>query len=400
MAQINLFDSALTYISLFSSAGVGCYGFKSENFECVATNELIPRRLEIQKFNNKCKYDDGYILGDISDENIKNRLFEQVEFWRKTENIKDIDVLIATPPCQGMSVANHKKAENEIVRNSLVVESIKIIQKIRPKIFIFENVSAFLKTICTDIDGKDKTIGEAIDLNLGVDYSIYSNILNLKNYGACSSRSRALVIAVRNDYADFFAPIELFPNQQTEKTLREVIGDYRSLNIMGEVDECNFYHSFRPYPQHMRSWISELAEGQSAFDNEDITRIPHKIENGKMVFNAKKNGDKYRRQYWDKVGSCIHTRNDQLASQNTVHPKDDRVFSISELMDMMTIPKSFKWVDKDLGELNKLSLEEKQKLLKKEEMKIRQSIGEAVPTAIFQNIAKNVKCFLGSNLQL
>ena len=26
-----------------------------------------------------------------------------------------MDVLIATPPCQGMSVANHKKAENEIV---------------------------------------------------------------------------------------------------------------------------------------------------------------------------------------------------------------------------------------------------------------------------------------------
>jgi len=296
-----------------------------------------------------------------------------------------------------MSVANHKKAKNEIVRNSLVVESIKIIQKIRPKIFIFENVSAFLKTICTDIDGVDKTISEAIDNNLGADYSIYSDVLNLKNYGACSSRSRTLVIAVRNDYADFFAPIELFPNQQAEKTLREVIGDYKPLKIMGEVDESDFYHSFRSYPAHMRSWISELKEGQSAFDNKDINRIPHKIENGEIVFNAKKNGDKYRRQFWDKVGPCIHTRNDQLASQNTVHPADDRVFSISELMEMMTIPKSFKWVKKDLNELNKLTLEEKQKLLKKEEMKIRQSIGEAVPTNIFKSIAKNIKRFLCNN---
>lgn len=39
-----------TYISLFSSAGIGCYGFKLEGFECIATNELITRRLEIQKF--------------------------------------------------------------------------------------------------------------------------------------------------------------------------------------------------------------------------------------------------------------------------------------------------------------------------------------------------------------
>lgn len=42
-----------TYISLFSSAGIGCYGFKLEGFECIATNELITRRLEIQKFNKE-----------------------------------------------------------------------------------------------------------------------------------------------------------------------------------------------------------------------------------------------------------------------------------------------------------------------------------------------------------
>ena len=42
----------LTYISLFSSAGVGCYGFKLNGFECIATNELLTKRLKIQAFNN------------------------------------------------------------------------------------------------------------------------------------------------------------------------------------------------------------------------------------------------------------------------------------------------------------------------------------------------------------
>ena len=42
-----------TYISLFSSAGVGCYGFKMEDFECTDTNELIERRLNVKKFNKK-----------------------------------------------------------------------------------------------------------------------------------------------------------------------------------------------------------------------------------------------------------------------------------------------------------------------------------------------------------
>ena len=38
-----------TYITLFSSAGVGCYGFKLNGFDCVATNELLDVRLDIQK---------------------------------------------------------------------------------------------------------------------------------------------------------------------------------------------------------------------------------------------------------------------------------------------------------------------------------------------------------------
>ena len=46
-----------TYVSLFSSAGVGCYGFKQENFYCIATVELLERRVEIRKFNEKCAYD-------------------------------------------------------------------------------------------------------------------------------------------------------------------------------------------------------------------------------------------------------------------------------------------------------------------------------------------------------
>lgn len=55
----------LTYISLFSSAGVGCYGFKLEDFECIATNEIIERRLDVQRHNNKCRYGSGYIADDI-----------------------------------------------------------------------------------------------------------------------------------------------------------------------------------------------------------------------------------------------------------------------------------------------------------------------------------------------
>lgn len=302
--------------------------------------------------------------------------------------------MIATPPCQGMSVANHKKKEQEIIRNSLVVESIKIIKKVRPRFFVLENVPAFMKTICTDIDGVNKPISEAIQNNLGGFYSYIAQLINFKNYGACSSRQRTVVIGVANDYADEISPMELFPDFVEEKTLRDVIGGLPALKEFGEIDHTDIYHSFRMYPEHMREWIMDLDEGESAFDNEDDKKKTHQIKDGKLIINQQKNGDKYRRQIWDKVGPCIHTRNDQLASQNTIRLEDDRVFSIRELMLMMTVPHDFKWVDQSFDDLNQMSLTDKRKFLKKEEIKIRQSLGEAVPTVIFQQIAHKMKAVL------
>ena len=384
-----MINNKLTYITLFSSAGVGCYGFKEAGYECIATNELIEKRLNIQKNNKKCKYKTGYICGDIKQKETKEKIFKEIKKWSKLGN-DAVDVLIATPPCQGMSVANHKKAEDEIVRNSLVVESIKMIKDIQPKIFIFENVAAFMKTGCTALDGKIKEIGKVINEELGSKYIIYHRILNFKNYGANSSRTRTLVIGVLKDIQNRVVPLELFPDFVKEKTIKQVIGNMKKLE-WGEFDENDFYHQFRTYPEYMREWIHNVKQGHSAFDNKKISEIPHKIINDEIVINTNKNGDKYTRQSWNKVAPCIHTRNDQIASQNTIHPDQDRVFSIRELMKFMTIPDDFKWIDMDLSELNKLTAEEKKAVLKKEEINIRQSIGEAVPTNIFRQIAEKIK---------
>ena len=376
-----MIDNKLTYITLFSSAGVGCYGFKESGYECIATNELIEKRLNIQKINKKCKYNTGYICGDIKEEKTKNKIFKEIEKWQALGNDK-VDVLIATPPCQGMSVANHKKTENEIVRNSLVVESVEIIKKVKPRIFIFENVAAFIKTGCTAPDGTIKEIGQVIHEELENDFIIYNRILNFKNYGSKSSRTRTLVIGVSKDIQNIVTPIELFPDYCKEKTIKQVIGKMKKLE-WGEFDENDFYHQFRTYPEYMRKWIHNVKPGKSAFDNKIITEKPHKIINGKIIINKNKNGDKYTRQSWNKTAPCIHTRNDQIASQNTIHPEQDRVFSIRELMKFMTIPDEFKWINMSLEELNKLDINQKKALLKKEEINIRQSIGEAVPTEIF-----------------
>ena len=377
-----------TYISLYSSAGVGCYGFKEESFYCIATVELLEKRLKIQEYNEKCVYKSGYISGDLTQKTTKDKVFKELELWNRGFNVKNLDVLIATPPCQGMSVANHKK-KDELKRNSLVVESIELTKQIMPKFFIFENVRAFLNSICTDTDGKDKTIRHAIDYNLSGAYNIHFQVLNFKDYGNLSSRTRTLVLGVRKDLKEL-TPLDILPDLKPEKTLRQVIGHLPPLTKMGEVSPIDIYHNFRRYTPNMEQWIADIKEGQSAFDNTDISKIPHSIKSGEIVYNAQKNGDKYTRQFWDKVAPCIHTRNDIMASQNTVHPTDNRVFSIREVMLMMSVPNSFKWSNIPLEKLNSLTDKEKQEYLKKEEMNIRQSLGEAVPTEIFRQIAQKI----------
>lgn len=380
----------LGYVSLFSSAGVGCYGFKQHNFECVATTEIIDRRLNIQKINKVAINEEAYINSDMSLQDTRDKVIQLVENWT-TENRKNcIDVLIATPPCQGMSVANHKKKNDEIVRNSLIMDSINLINDLNPNYFIFENVGSFLKTLCTDNDGVNRPIGEAINTNLGNKYNYFSKVVNFADYGSNSSRPRTLVVGVKKKYNIDISPVDIFPDKTSAPTLKELIGDLPSLKKMGEISKDDIFHSFKPYKEHMFEWVVDLKEGQSAFENKKKEKIPHQIINGVYKKNQNKNGDKYRRTEWSKLAPCVHTRNDILASQNTIHPKDPRVFSIRELMRFLSIPKSFKWSEIPLSKLNDLSKEDKEKFLKENEINIRQCLGEAVPTQVFKSIAKKI----------
>ncbi len=261
-----LLDKTLTYVSLFSGAGVGCYGLLEEGFECVATNEILEKRLNIQRINRKCKLDESYISGDIKKPETKEKILKQIGFYSKKFGNDRVDLVIATPPCQGMSVANHKKKNDEIKRNSLVIESVDLIKQIKPRFFILENVPSFYKTGCIDKNDNLLEIGSMIEQNLSGDYMLYDEVINFKNFGANSSRTRTLVIGVCKEFKDFTSALEFFPDFKQEKTLKEVIGSLKPLT-WGEYDSADFYHSFRTYPKHMQEWIKDLKEGQSAFEN-------------------------------------------------------------------------------------------------------------------------------------
>ena len=374
-----------TYISLFSSAGVGCYGFKMKGFECIASNELLKARLDVQRVNHKCKYDSGYICGDATSPDTHKKILDEISFWKEKEGLRQIDVVFATPPCQGMSTANYKKNNHEQVRNSLVVEAIKMINIIHPRVFVFENVRAFMKSICTDISGDDMPIKDSIYKNLSPEYNIYWKVINFKDYGVPSSRPRTIVIGTSKGLS-YVSPLLLLPTRSQRMLLKDCIGKYSRLRYC-EKDKKDPFHFARPFPEYMLPWIKDLKEGETAFDNPDETK-PYSIDaKGNRVINkGSYMGNKYRRLIWNRPGACIATRSDVMSSQDTIHPCDNRVLSIRELMTLMTIPDSFQWTDHD----DKLTVENSDQYLKENEGNIRRCIGEAVPTLIGATIAEKI----------
>ena len=203
---------------------------------------------------------------------------------------------------------------------------------------------------------------------------------NLKDVGA----SLAPLLSNEKHYYIITAENASHPS----KTLREAIGNLKSLTF-GEIDSEDVYHFARKYPDYMEDWICDLKEGESAFNNIE-ERKPYKIVKGKReTLKSGHLGNKFRRLFWDKSCACVATRNDLLASQDTIHPSDNRVLSIRELMRVMTISENFKWTYEDIHKL-----ENKEAFLKKHELNIRRCIGEAVPTKIMNSIAKNINIML------
>lgn len=60
-------------------------------------------------------------------------------------------------------------------------------------------------------------IGSMIEQNLSSDYMLYDEIINFKNFGANSSRTRTLMIGVCKEFKDFISALEFFPDFKQEK---------------------------------------------------------------------------------------------------------------------------------------------------------------------------------------
>lgn len=107
----------------------------------------------------------------------------------------DVDLIMHGSPCQDFSVAGKQLGgdENSGTRSSLMYETIRIVDKLRPKYVIWENVKNVISR--KHKHNWDKYVQRMKELG----YTSYAKVMNAKNYGIPQNRERVFTISIRDD---------------------------------------------------------------------------------------------------------------------------------------------------------------------------------------------------------
>ena len=118
--------------------------------------------------------------------------FEDVRFIDGSLYKNKIDILIGGSPCQSFSIIG-KRAGLEDTRGTLFYDFARLVDQIKPKVFIFENVKGMLS------HEKGETWKIILNVFHSLNYSIHYDVLNSKDFGIPQDRSRLFVIGFKNN---------------------------------------------------------------------------------------------------------------------------------------------------------------------------------------------------------
>lgn len=349
----------LTGISLFASAGIGETYFKDIGIDIKVANELLEKRANLYRAINP---ETTVICGDITKDDVFSEIISSCP--------KEIDFLLASPPCQGMSVAGKNRNQKTMEvdeRNYLITYVVKAIKTTNPTYVLVENVPALLKLKLKYAEAY-RTVLEILQYEFGNEYEIDSMVVDASDYGVPQTRLRAIIKMNRN------GTVWQWPSKKEKITVREAIGHLPTLEA-GETSDIK-WHFARNHSKDNILWMKHTPTGKSAFSNP--VYYPQKKDGTRV----KGYESSYRRIRWDSPAPTITIRNDCIASQRNVHPgrllpdgtySDARVLTPLELMLLNSLPADWNIPD-DTPELL-----------------IRQCIGESIPPLMLKEIVRGIE---------
>ena len=309
------YNNKIKALSLFSNVGIAETYFESLGIDVIVANELVEERA---KFYKHLYSRTDMICGDITNQEVFNKI-------KKRSVEENINLIIATPPCQGMSCAGSKNPDDP--RNFLIYYAIEMIKQVEPDLVILENVPMQMHTRI-EYKNEKVLIPDYIEAELGAIYDFNNNrIVNAMDYGVPQSRQRCIYLMAKKSLSLKWE----FPRKiKPILTLRDVLYDLPSLDpLLRESSErwrfpdydkkrreglaVSIWHNPPVHSWKQVEWLIHTPSGYSAFKNS----IYFPCKDGRRIKGAPRT---YMRMSWDKPATTVMQNSGVISTFSTVHP--------------------------------------------------------------------------------
>lgn len=344
---------------MFSSAGIAEIYYHNKDIEVLVANELIEKRA---RFYSAMYPNTKMITGDITKSKIKQKFISELN--------DDVKLLIATPPCQGVSTLGVNKSSSQMeedIRNYLIYDVIDVIDSHDFDYILIENVPRYLQMFFP-YKGDYLHLEQILNDKYKGDYIIDIRVLNAKDYGIPQSRPRAIIKIFKKHLSWDW------PEEENEITLHKAIGHLPTLES-GQKSKLK-YHYAKEHNEREILCMRHTATGSSAITN--LYHYPKKNDGSRI----KGFHNTYKRMKWDSPCPARTMNSGNIGSHNNVHPgrllpdgtySDARVLSLRELFIVSSLPEEWNYPE---GYSDNF---------------IRQIIGEAIPPLLSYKILKGIK---------
>ena len=313
----------LRVVDLFSGAGGLTFGFyynlleekfvKRNNVEFVFSNEFAPQA--VTAFKKNYGDDIPVIAGDIC-----KITKEMIDEYVKGE---EVDVIIGGPPCQSFSTVGQRKYDD---RAKLSHQYLRLLETIKPKMFLFENVKGILsmREIFYKTDENGETIYQEVKRHRGsheytkmepvvdhhgdlvmkkladefdrIGYKIKPMTMKATDFGVPQIRERVFIIGIRKDQnIDWEFP----QGDGCKYSIQDAISD---LPPVGEGEKVTDYVADpgNPYQRLMRAGSETITEHFCGIYGDKIRTVIKNVAEGesKDDFNKKVDEGKIDRKYY------------------------------------------------------------------------------------------------------
>lgn len=365
----------LNNIELFAGAGGLVEGFeKSGSYNLIAAVEWLKPQVRTLVNRLENKYGIQKASKIVLNFDIQ-RTEELFNGWNDPQfgissgldylvNDKNIDVISGGPPCQAYSLAGRIRDNNgmrEDYRNFLFEAYIKVVERYRPKLIVFENVEGILSAIPTG-----EKITDLIRKNLNeIGYEIVEDlrehaVINLSEYGVPQNRKRVIIVGIRKDdvtinykdlLIDFYENILPSTKSKSIHTVKDAIGDLPPIYPLNEPTKKQAYHNNSEINSH-KARFQNFRDQEIFYElTKDIEQGVNKYSNSKSLIDLyyRKTGKmtnvhKYNVLRWDRPSNTIpaHLKKDGLRH---IHPDPEqkRTITVREAARIQTFDDDFEF---------------------------------------------------------